>query len=124
MRDFEGNTPLHDASRIGLEGILEKILATSNANANANVINKKLETPMHLAATYGHARVTKLLLEQPNVDRSYEDCDGNSLIRAAARNGHEDIVKMLWRSPYYVNVNRINGMNRKIPLPFVCRRKS
>ena len=79
----------------------------------------------HLGAVlYGHARVIRLLLEQPNVGRSYQDCDGTSPIHAAARNGHEDIVMMLWRSPYLVNVNCINGMNRKSPLPFVCRRKS
>lgn len=50
---------------------------------------------MHLGATYGHARVIKLLLEQPNVDRSYQDCDGNFPVHAAARNGHEDNVMML-----------------------------
>ncbi len=56
----EGNLPLHYASQMGLIKFVEQLI---NYN-KINVENKFNQTPLHLAAYYGHERVIAFLLEK------------------------------------------------------------
>ena len=54
-------TPLHIAAMEGDEGML-KVL--SQANARANILDRRDRAPVHLAAERGHTNAVEILLEK------------------------------------------------------------
>lgn len=57
----EGMTPLHIAAMEGDEGML-KVL--SQANARANILDRRDRAPVHLAAERGHTNAVEILLDK------------------------------------------------------------
>lgn len=69
-RDRDGHTVLHDAAKMGQEGLV-KLLLRKGADVNAQVVDNHAQmiegswgdTPLHLAARGRHAGIAKLLLD-------------------------------------------------------------
>ena len=53
------------------------------------------ETPLSLAAYFGHEGVVNILLEREEVNCDKPDNDGRAPLSHAAENGHEGVVKIL-----------------------------
>jgi Ankyrin repeats (3 copies) len=60
VRDAGGNTPLHVAAIGGIYGLVKHLL---DNGADASIANNELRTPLHYAATMGHAQVCGLLIQ-------------------------------------------------------------
>lgn len=88
-------TPMHNASAFGLETILATILESPDASA---IINTKTEmvgtTPIILAASTGHVKLVKLLL-QHGADPYISYWYGNALDCAAEADQPETIVELV-----------------------------
>lgn len=86
--DSWANTPLHTASRLGLDNVV-RILLTRNVDINAVDMNGN--TALHTAALNSQLSVVKLLLEKnPNLD--IQNKVGNTALHLAVISGNIDIV--------------------------------
>lgn len=86
--DSWANTPLHTASRLGLDNVV-RILLTRNADINA--VDMHGNTALHTAALNSQLSVVKLLLEKnPNLD--IQNKVGNTALHLAVISGNIDIV--------------------------------
>ena len=79
----DGRTPLHLAALSGSEQVLALLLG---ANANVNLTDKSGMTALHKAATLGHWRAVKLLLQR--------GADSHSLMEV--RQPEDLLVSTLW----------------------------
>ena len=84
--------PIHDAAE---KGNVEGVRALLEADPTSlNTKNWKGETPIFIAAEYGHLEVFKLLLEKGALIDP-EDVGPTTLLMIASRWGHPEVVKLL-----------------------------
>ncbi|KAF5691023.1 ankyrin repeat domain-containing protein [Fusarium denticulatum] len=74
-------------------GSLRNATALLQRGARCTVHDENLMTPLHLAASWGHYAVVKLLLSRSNKDWFAQGCI--TPIHLAARYGHSKVVKLL-----------------------------
>ena len=65
------------------------------ANAYVNAADTDKQTPLHLAALYGHAAVADLLLDANASLTAVDDVFGDTPAQLAQRGGHHDLAKRL-----------------------------
>lgn len=124
MADFDGETPLHAAARVGSVAVVSELLdrgADPNraalygvtplmqaaANGRIEVVTVLLQagadpnardlfgkTALHDAALRGNSRLTNYLLER-GADLRIADDAGNTALHLAARRGNDKVVAML-----------------------------
>ncbi|CAE7236917.1 ANK1 [Symbiodinium sp. KB8] len=75
-----GNSALAEASRVGSEAMVRKLL---QYQANVNFANLRKETPLMLAAAAGHEQVVRMLLVS-GANTAAEDVNGHTPIMHAA----------------------------------------
>lgn len=87
------STPLlHVACR---HGRVDDVLAALDATASVNAVNTADETPLFIAARWGHTQVVQMLLKKnAHVELGKVNSDMTPL-RIAANNGHVDVVRAL-----------------------------
>ncbi|KAL2801902.1 ankyrin repeat-containing domain protein [Aspergillus granulosus] len=73
-----------------------------NAESFVNLTNDRY-TALHHAAANGNASTVRELLEQ-ELNINVRDCDGQTPLHLAARNGHQEVVKVLL-SQQHINLN-------------------
>ncbi|KAJ4977211.1 hypothetical protein NE237_002317 [Protea cynaroides] len=81
MRNFDGDTTLHEAARVGC---LE--IATLMLQKEANLIiarNKLGETPIFAAAAFGQKKMLRSLSEKPDCGNGLRRDDGSTILHAA-----------------------------------------
>ena len=95
-QDKDGTSPLQAAILAGSTEAVKTLLALG---ADPLLRNNQIETPLHLAARKGHADITDLLLEQPEVRRTINEFktydDGFTPLMTAVKSGHPDILEKL-----------------------------
>ncbi|KAK2794856.1 hypothetical protein FQN50_009841 [Emmonsiellopsis sp. PD_5] len=96
--DYMGNTILHIAATNG-DAIVMKYLLT-NLHSSHHLINIKngglqLNTPLSLAAWFGHEEVVKLLLANPSIEANCRNAQLETPLSNATRAGNETIVRLL-----------------------------
>ncbi|KAF4998978.1 hypothetical protein FGRMN_2777 [Fusarium graminum] len=91
-----GSTLLHVVSRYGLTKLLSRLLSITN-KASINARDQDRQTPLLLAARYGHTAAVKLLLHAGNVDIMARDKLGRTLLCRAAQEGHLEVAELLSR---------------------------
>jgi hypothetical protein len=74
---FAGDAPLHLAARKGLYDEVKSLLL-ANADIDPNIKNKNRDTPLHIAAYYGHEKVVHLLLMLKTIDTDAINQWGNT----------------------------------------------
>lgn len=91
--DVEGNTPLHNSSRLGYKHVVELLLARHDVDVNAQNYNG--ETALSQASRWGVEDTVKHLLSHPKVELNKKDNGGRTPLGLAAENGEEGVVKLL-----------------------------
>jgi ankyrin repeat protein len=70
-----------------------RVLVRHGANPNSISIDR--QTPLTIAAQYGHLEAVKILLNDPCIDIAFKGRSGRSALSFAAGNGHSEIVEAL-----------------------------
>jgi ankyrin repeat protein len=89
-QDRNGRTPLHYAAREGKAAVVEVLLGKG---ADPSVKDDQGRTPLDYAALQNRAAVLEVFLRLPRFDA--KGPEGSILLHAAARQGHEDMVRSL-----------------------------
>ena len=97
---------LRDALRSHNLETIQQIIE-SNPNLSNALLNELHETPLHIAASYGHKRIVNLLLAH-NADPNAQNRYGITPLHVAARNGHGEIIELLLQHNADPNI-RDNG---------------
>jgi ankyrin repeat protein len=84
--------PLYYAARFGLRQLAEHLIAEHPEHVNAE--GGEEVTPMHAAASAGHANILSLLIDH-GADLNGRALNGNTPLRRASRNGKLDAGKLL-----------------------------
>jgi len=93
--DFNGNTAIAWAARMGHEGVVKVLLEQSEVNPDT-ADSEYGRTPLLWAAKNGHEGVVRGLLDRTEVNPDKADTEyGRTPLSWAAENGHEGAVKML-----------------------------
>ncbi|XP_011410232.1 PREDICTED: ankyrin-1-like [Amphimedon queenslandica] len=90
--DKDMERPLHWAAQRGNIHIARLL---HQFGAELNAMNKYGWTPLHKAALHGKTRMTKLLLEELNVDSNARDRWGDTALHKACHMGHPEVVQYL-----------------------------
>lgn len=88
-RSDDGATPMHIASMLGREVVVEKLL-TCNADVNARDVNDN--TPLIAAALGGHTSTVSLLVRHVGVAIEHRNNSGTTALAAAAWRGRLDAL--------------------------------
>lgn len=88
--DQNGMTPLHWASWMGYEDIMNLMLGTVNVHTDTRDCYEM--TPLMHASRGGNLGVVKILLTLENVDANAVDPGGETLLMWASLMGHEEVV--------------------------------
>ncbi|KAM7214033.1 Ankyrin repeat-containing domain protein [Rhypophila decipiens] len=73
-----------------------------------------MQTPLHVAATWGHAEIARLLLARPGIDVNAFDSRGSTPLHEAVSMGHGETVELLL-SCSEIDINRRDA-NGNTPL--------
>ncbi|KAJ0394173.1 hypothetical protein P43SY_008447 [Pythium insidiosum] len=90
LQDDEGNTALHYAANAETA----EILLSSSFRTNANIPNRRGQTPLHIAAANGNVGVVNLLIHN-GADQDIVDDQGQNAFHVAAANGHTAVALVL-----------------------------
>ena len=90
---LEGDTPLMEASSVGLDEIVRKLVVKG---AVIDRIRRKTKcNAVYLAAQEGHLKTLKFFLEKKPSLANKQSYEGRTILAAAAWTGHLDIVKYI-----------------------------
>jgi ankyrin repeat protein len=112
----DDRTPLYGASWVGHLEIVQWLLSRS---ANPNVRDKRHGwTPQHLAATFGHVEISRLLF-QYEADSNAQDHYGQTPLKFASDRGHVNVAWLLLEQGADVNAR---DDSRNTPLHYASKR--
>jgi ankyrin repeat domain-containing protein 50 len=105
--------------RAAKEGKDQTVAQLHKQGASVDINDKRLRSPLSLAAEGGHETVVKLLLEaKANVDS--KDSDGRTPLWLAAEVGHEAVVKLLLEAK--ADVDSKDSHHSRTPLSYAAER--
>ena len=100
------------------DGVVKLLL--ERRDVNPNLPDSLGQTPLSMAALWGHESVVKLLLKRGDINPNFPDRNGSTALWFAARWGHEGVVKLLLeRGDVNPNPSDSNGQT---PLLFAILR--
>jgi ankyrin repeat protein len=101
LRDYERaerppppeGTPLHYAAVCGLHGIVKFLTVEHSQDVHSRRFDDGW-TPLHVASTYGHMAIARILVEQ-GADETARDNNGKTPLLLASRKGHVELARFL-----------------------------
>lgn len=91
ITDANGNSFLHDTSRLGFGNLVSLLLSKG---ASPNVVNMNGDTPLHVAVRYGYSDIANLLMLRGCITNATNG-SGRTCLHEAALRGEEAMVKRL-----------------------------
>ena len=91
-RDSYGETPLHIWAQVGTDAAVASALVEAGAEVNAR--NVYGETPIYLTGLLDNPEAATVLLRL-GADPMIPNCDGETPIEVARRQGHDDVVRVI-----------------------------
>lgn len=92
-KDQHGNTPLHIASSNGYLKVCETLLDYGE-NIELDSLNHMSRTALHLACLQNNIEIAQFLVRS-GAQLNLPDCEGNSPVHYAARNGSKQLLEWL-----------------------------
>lgn len=105
LKDFDGNTSLHNACKNNLYSIVSTLL---DNGAKINIKNKNGYSPLHLATFERNYLIVELLIEH-EADINIVDNDNETPLHIAVLYGYIEIVKLLIANGANVNMKSNTG---------------
>lgn len=126
--DAENNTAAHLAAQKGNVQIIEQLIKSSVFDIEniASLKNSNLDTPLHLSAKEGHAKVVSLLLQTCNgyqIATLDQNLQGHAPIHLAAFKGHLAVLQQIINAePQNASISAVNARDKlnKTPLHLAC----
>ncbi|KAN0137681.1 Ankyrin repeat-containing domain protein [Lactarius tabidus] len=119
FKNDEGLAPLQRASQVPQEGKSVVMRLLLDYGANADLYDKRRNTPLHFAASEGHLEVARMLLER-GADVNSKNDEGLTPLQRASQiqqEGKSDIMRLLL--DYGANAN-VYDKRRNTPLHFAA----
>ena len=114
---FNGETPLSRAVKVGSVECVDSILSAFTVDVNA-IVNPG-ETVLHIAARQGLTEIVKRLVAVPSLQVNQADRQGMTALHYAAETGREDIVSILFEQEK-IEINTMNH-EKKTPIYYAIR---
>lgn len=103
--EWVGERPLHDAAKLGSATLVRVLVGVYDPDTKT----KRGSTALHLAALYGHADVTQVLVEA-GADVDSRDERSRPPLYLAAQRGHAEVVSILVEADASVDVRGRRGI--------------
>ncbi|KAF6782348.1 hypothetical protein CMUS01_16724 [Colletotrichum musicola] len=92
VKNIRGETPLWIAAGLGHNTVVKLLAQRRDVDVNSRSVSGR--SPVFWPASSGDEPIVATLMEA-GADPTFMDCDGNTAIMIARKNGHEKIAKML-----------------------------
>ena len=86
--------PLITAVRSGDVEQVRKLLQGGKYDVNCTCTGEWKRTPLYYACKEGHLGVVRVLVSEFRANPAIRDTTGHSVLMAAVREGHEDVVRV------------------------------
>ncbi|KAF6782651.1 hypothetical protein CSOJ01_15980 [Colletotrichum sojae] len=92
VKNIRRETPLWIAARLGHKTVVKLLAERRDVNVNSRSVSGR--SPLFWPASRGNEPVVAALMDA-GADPTFVDCNGNTAIYMARKNGHERIAEML-----------------------------
>ncbi|KAF6782272.1 hypothetical protein CSOJ01_16013 [Colletotrichum sojae] len=92
VKNIRSVTPLWIAASVGHNTVVKLLTERRDVDVNSKSVSGR--SPVFWPASHGYEPIVATLMEA-GADPTIMDCDGNTAIMMARKNGHEKIAKML-----------------------------
>lgn len=121
-QDKDKETPLHFAARKGMHENVVWLLNNDIQKADVNIQNNQGRTPLMVAVSFAPSEskaleVLRALFYARNPKVDLQDRDGDSALHDAARNGYDDVIRLLLRNR--ADANLLDRRYHRTPLFYV-----
>ena len=110
-------TPLMGASYAQNQA---EVAELTEHGASAAVVDKDMQTPLHVAAVAGEAAIVELLLMAPDAEPDGQDASGNTPAHIACANGHAAVLSVLVQAGANLAATNRSG---DTPLHLACEHR-
>ncbi|KAK2649280.1 hypothetical protein Ddye_016769 [Dipteronia dyeriana] len=102
---------LHEAASVNRVDLMELLITTYKNSIDFNWVDSNGRTPIHVAASKGHAQVIQFCASFGGARTDVFDKNGSSPLHLAAENGHLEAVKLLLDCSEYMK-EAVNGKGK------------
>ena len=95
IQDVNGQTPLHEAARLGDTAAMNLLLNTTGKIISLNAASEAGMTPLHMAVDNNRSGAVSMLLQYEDIDVNAKDIQGRTPLYIASYYGYSHIANLL-----------------------------